>query len=342
VASGFVAANHDRVVNAVASSLVHDHHTAIFELVSWGIADKFRKIPVLGAIPVLGGLVGLLAGGFAWLASFITPGFVEGFVRGKIRDVEQHGQPDLLVNVASKVAHDFYNREGVEVTNARGDTWRTFGDENLGRSSATWQLLSLAVMRSRADIAETLRGAQPVDLLDAWSYVPKPPLNFDQHATAKAAELLLRTRDNPAAHLMARNIDLLKLTTAFEEREESRKRDAGEHEKRVADYLQHIRATGRIEDRMHSDDIAREIVATPDAYAKLSVQEKAILVQEMLTGWTGGDDQRSILAVLREVEARGQLRRLVGIVTAPRLRSKFGGAELDELLRILARSGAPQ
>ena len=60
-----------------------------------------------------------------WCALGIGPWFT-------IRNLEQHGQPNLLIDVASKVAHDFYNREGVEVSNARGDTWRTFGDENLG------------------------------------------------------------------------------------------------------------------------------------------------------------------------------------------------------------------
>jgi hypothetical protein len=342
VAAGFVAQNHDKVVDAVASSLVHDHHGAIFELVSWKMREKYRKIPVLGALPVIGGLFGLLVGGIAWLASYLLPGFVEGQVKDTIRDLEQHGQPNLLIDVASKVAHDFYNREGVDVSNARGDTWRTFGDENLGRTSSTWQLLSLAVLRSRADVAETLRGKRPADLLEAWTYVPIPPPAFDQLATTKAGELLLRSRDNPAAHLMARNIDTLKVVTAFEERETGRKEEAGKHEKRVEEYLANIRRTGRPEDRMDSDDIAREIVASPEAYAKLSLPEKVILVQEMLTGWTGGADQRTILVVLREVEGRGQLREFVRKVTAPRLRSKFGGSEREQLLEILGRAGAGQ
>jgi Domain of unknown function (DUF4157) len=340
VAAEFVRQNHDRVLDAIASSFVRDHRGALFELVSWGVSSAIRKVPVLGAIPVLGGLAGLVVGAFAGVVSLFAPGLLEGIVKSKIRDLEQRpDQKGLLVNIASKVAHDYYNREGVEVTNARGDTWRTFGDENLNRSSATWQLLSLAVLRSRADIAETLGGARPEDPLDALSYVPIPPPDFDRQATAKAGELLLRPRDNPAAHLMAQNIDVVKAGTEFDEREAERRREAGERKDRVGRYLEHIRTTGRIEDRMDSDDVARDIVATPDVYAGLRVSEKAILVQEMLTGWTGGDDQRAILAVLREVHARGQLRDLLRKVTVPRLRSKLGGAELREALELASRVG---
>jgi hypothetical protein len=142
------------------------------------------------------------------------------------------------------------------------------------------------------------------------------------------------------ADLFAANIDTLKLSTAFEDREKERKERAGKHSKRVNEYLDHIERTKRIEDRMDSDDIAREIVATPETYATLPVRKKAILVQEMLTGWVGGDDQRSILVVLHDVEARGQLRELLRIVTVPRLRSQFGGAEGKELEQILKRAGA--
>jgi hypothetical protein len=336
VAAEFVEQNHDKIVDAVAHSLVRDHRGAVFELVSW----KVRKIPVLGSLPILGGLFGLIGGAFAWLATFLVPGFVENRVKNVILDLEKRpDQKGLLVNLASKVAHDHYNRQGVEVVNQRGDRWRTFGDENLNRSSTTWQLLSLAVLRSRADVAETLRSRRPPDILDAWSYVPIPPAGIDKEAVSTAIELMLRPRDNPVAHLFARNIDTIKASTEFEESEKEREEKAGKQQKRVARYLEHIRTVGRIEDRMDSDDVAREIVATPEVYRGLTVREKAILVQEMLTGWTGGDDQRAIITVLRETEARGQLRQLLGIVTLPRLRWKLGGSELREALELAKRVG---
>lgn len=330
----FVQANHDRVVDAVAAATVRDHPGAIFELASW----KVRSWPGLRSIPVLGGLAGLLGGAVAWLVSVFIPGWAENEVKDTIHKLEQEDR-SLLEEAASKAAHDHYNRVGVEVSNAQGDRWRAFGDDHLRRSSTTWQLMSLAVMRSRADVAETLRGRRPADVLQAWTYAPIPPVGFDRQAMDTAAELMLRHHDNPVADVFAKNIDLVKVIKPFKERETERQGEAQGRQDRLRRYLEHIRATHRIEDRMDSDDVARDIVATPDEYAKLSLREKAILVQEMLTGWTGGDDQRAILTVLRDVRASGELPELLRIVTVPRLRSKFGGDERRQLMEILAGQG---
>ena len=333
LAAAFVRGNRDRIRDAVASSLVRDHPGTIYELVSW----KVQRAPVISSIPVFGFLIGVVVGALAGLAALLLPGVVENMVKSTIRDVERT-QPNLFEDIGSKVAHDHYNREGVVVTNRRGDRWRTFGDDNLRRSSATWQLLSLAVLRSRADIAETLRGRRPGNLLAAWEYVPIPPTGFDELALRTASDLMLRPRGNPVADLMAANIGMLKVQTEFEESEEERRREARSKEERVERYLRNIRRRGRIEDELDSDDVARDIVARPAVYRTLTLPEKAILVQEMLTGETYDADERAILEVLRDVRRRGELRFLLRAVPAPRLRSKFDGEEARQLEQILAET----
>jgi hypothetical protein len=108
---------------------------------------------------------------------------------------------------------------------------------------------------------------------------------------------------------------------------------------RIERYLETIRTTDRIEDHLDSDDVAREIVATPEVYATLTLREKALLVLEMLEGFTGDEDERAILTILRDVQSQGQLQDLLIWVPIQRLRSNLHGEEYRQLETILGREG---
>ncbi|HBY93082.1 MAG TPA: hypothetical protein DEP84_03810, partial [Chloroflexi bacterium] len=303
-----------------SEALLNDHWWAVVRMVS-------KAIP----IPILGLLASIAI-------TFFAPGFIRNKIKAQIREIERD-EPDVILNAAVKVAHDYYNEHGVEVENRKGDRWRTFGDDHLNRSATTWQLASLAVLRSRADVTETLRGTAPADSFEAWNYVPVPPTRFDEVALERARSLIMRRRNNPLADLFIRNLPLIERSQAFEAREEERAEEARGRRERYQRYLRHIRSTHGTEGRSDSDDVAHEIVASPDVYATLTLHEKAILIQEMLAGFTGDADERAILAILEEVQRRGQLHSLLRLVPVARLKSDLHGAEHSQLLSILAREG---
>ena len=58
-----------------------------------------------------------------------------------------------------KLVHDYLNETGLEVQNARGDTWKTFGDDHLAEAPRTKQLAAEAVRLSREEVEQAaLRG----------------------------------------------------------------------------------------------------------------------------------------------------------------------------------------
>lgn len=322
LAGEFWEKHEEEALEAFTMALLNDHKGEVIKIVAHSIG-----IPILG-LPL------------AALITFVAPSFIRKKIKAKIKKLGEENK-DLIPNAAVKVAHDYYNAQGIEVHNSKGDRWRTFGDDHLNKSAVTWQIASFAVLRSRTDVTETLRGTPPADKFEAWKYTPIPPASFDTTALAQAASLILRQHNNPLADILIRNLPLIERIQEFEEEERERKQEAAGREKRVGSYLQHIRTTGRIEDRNDSDDIARAIVANPVAYGTLTLQEKGTLVQEMLSGYTGSDDERGILTILQDVQRRGELRSLLQKVPASRLKSKIGGDNYRQLLVILAREGLP-
>ena len=227
----------------------------------------------------------------------------------------------------------------MEVGNARGDQWRTFGDDRLRRAPTTAQLASLAVLRSRADVRESLSAPLQSDILEAWSYTPVPQEGFDETAFAQARELMLRRHDNPLANLFIKNLPSIEHAEAQEEEDNARDNEARRRRNRFQSYLNFIRINQRIENRDESDDMAREIVANARVYATLTFDEKVILVLEMLEGFTGDEDEHGILAILEDVQRHGQLRQLLQRVPPQRLRSDIDGVERNQLEQILTREG---
>jgi hypothetical protein len=60
-----------------------------------------------------------------------------------------------------KNIHDRLNREGLEVTNDRGMTWRTYGDQFLARAQDTQRIAALAIYVSRRQVYQARAGQNP-------------------------------------------------------------------------------------------------------------------------------------------------------------------------------------
>jgi hypothetical protein len=66
-----------------------------------------------------------------------------------------------------KNIHDRLNREGLDVTNERGMTWRTYGDQFLAKAEDTQRIAALAIYVSRRQVyqARALQHPNPDDVL---------------------------------------------------------------------------------------------------------------------------------------------------------------------------------
>ena len=102
-------------------------------------------------------------------------------------------------------------------------------------------------------------------------------------------------------------------------------------------YLRFLDVNDQIEDAFDSDNKAREIVARwkqGNRVYVLTVRRKVLLIQEMLSGFTGDDDERAILDLLngsRDVEVTI----ILNTVGEQELRDNFHTGEADELTRFL-------
>ena len=143
--------------------------------------------------------------------------------------------------------------------------------------------------------------------------------------------MLLRS-GNPMAALLAENLGLLEVNDVIEEEQAERAGAAHDRRSRFTRWLRHINSSHTIEDKGDSDDFARDIVATPDVYHALTLDQKALLILEMLSGFTGGADERSIVQVLDDVQRHGQLRQLLLSVPVDSLKSKLDGESHRQLL----------
>lgn len=72
--------------------------------------------------------------------------------------VSASGNADQLV---LKNIHDRLNREGFDVTNAAGMSWRTYGDAQLAKAPDTQRIAALAVFKSRQQVYAAKNGQAP-------------------------------------------------------------------------------------------------------------------------------------------------------------------------------------
>jgi hypothetical protein len=98
-------------------------------------------------------------------------------------------------------------------------------------------------------------------------------------------------------------------------------------------YLDVLRTSDAIEDDFDSDNKARAIVRENRFQAE-SLRIRTLLVEEMLSGFVGDDDEQAILTILRQAtpEERGRIAESAGYSD---LYHAFDGAELDALYGLL-------
>jgi len=109
-------------------------------------------------------------------------------------------------------------------------------------------------------------------------------------------------------------------------------------------YLRFLVVNDEIEDDFDSDNKARAVVARwkrGDRRFELTVRQKKLLIEELLSGFTGDDDERAILELLKgSTDAETAI--ILSTVGEAELRSNFHGGESDELEQFLQAWHAKQ
>jgi len=96
-------------------------------------------------------------------------------------------------------------------------------------------------------------------------------------------------------------------------------------------YLKLLKETKEIEGDFDSDNKARAVVVKqPRFKLQLQTQIKVLLVEEMLDGVTGGDDEKAIIGLLR-TSSRDESKRIVENIGRQRLWDNFSGKNRREI-----------
>ena len=95
-----------------------------------------------------------------------APLLVQGFIEGIGQFIDS-----LAGNLLLKVAHDYYNAQGVRVKNALGQEWTTYGDAHLGHEEDT-NIAKLASKTSRDAIEDVLSTGGTKRAYAALDYIP--------------------------------------------------------------------------------------------------------------------------------------------------------------------------
>lgn len=77
----------------------------------------------------------------------------------------------LASSLVLKNIHDWMNAQGFDVTNAKGDTWKTYGDNHLKNAAETRRIAAYAVFVSREQITRAKAGENP-DLDEVLDLLP--------------------------------------------------------------------------------------------------------------------------------------------------------------------------
>ena len=107
-----------------------------------------------------------------------------------------------MKDLVLKNVHDRLNHEGVDVTNGKGMTWRTYGDTRLDQAKDTQKIAALALAYSRAQIYYARKGGEP-DPADVIALMPddatiervtKQAISYIPAAAADISGLIYRQR----------------------------------------------------------------------------------------------------------------------------------------------------
>lgn len=114
----------------------------------------------------------------------------------------QLARPQLLGQLVLKNIHDRLNRDGFPATNAKGMTWRTYGDDHLRTAVETRHLAALAVFVSRQQVMRARNGENPdasevTDLLpddDTVERATQAAIGLIPQAATEVDDLMIRNR----------------------------------------------------------------------------------------------------------------------------------------------------
>ncbi|MDQ0767285.1 hypothetical protein QF031_000034 [Pseudarthrobacter defluvii] len=128
------------------------------------------------------------------------------------------------VNIPSLAWHDLDNFFGVDVDNARGESWKTYGDDYADKDAApggrtlspTLEHVTAATAESVRQMWQAAKGQQPSSLLPVLNHLPRPkleeyppwsPRDWDLQLRYAAGEQLAMSAD-PSASSSAQGNDL--------------------------------------------------------------------------------------------------------------------------------------
>ena len=110
--------------------------------------------------------------------------------------------------------------------------------------------------------------------------------------------------------------------------------DAVNDEETLTLYLDILEATREIEDLTDSDNKARGVI-DQDMHKDQPLHIKVLLVKELLSGFTGDDDEGAILTLIEDASPVDR-EKIVEQVGTQELIENFHGEELDKLYRLVA------
>lgn len=116
--------------------------------------DTWRRMHVQAILAARNGDANMAWGMNATADHYLTDAFSGGHLRVERSEL----MTSTMGNIESKILHDLDNNHGVDVTNARGDVWTAYGDENYNEpvNARNRELVQEAVRLSKQDIADAL------------------------------------------------------------------------------------------------------------------------------------------------------------------------------------------
>lgn len=100
-------------------------------------------------------------------------------------------------------------------------------------------------------------------------------------------------------------------------------------QKELTDYLNHLKTKKQIEGNRDSDNKARDVVRKK-LFKGLPLETRILLIQEMITGVVGDDDEDAILVIITDATPK-ERQTIAEKIGYDRLYDKFNGAQLDAL-----------
>lgn len=260
---------------------------------------RYSNIHAMAISAALAGRVQEARAMDAFAAHYLTDRFSAGHLRASAD----------AMDVERKRQHDHDSREGLPVHNLQGERWFLYGDGRLHdpRNARNFELARQAVDLSRGDIDRAAAGGE-----------------------------VTRVRSRTSGELLYAALELVPTVDMG-----ARPFPQREYWEMDSQTMEHALLGAR--HQLHfipdlwvwatEDDRAAETANEPAA-ASLPLSQRVVLLQQLLSGATGDEDERAILRILRTSTAEDR-ERMVDTVDVERLYTDVDGAEFDGLLLAL-------